>query len=110
MASSSRPGKETRTVRVHSESLGFQWCEALAKRAFPPTYVEATRSLEKAKQPPRGICDILKLSIAGAGPAFLVLGLRVACAALGFGLLLSALSRLTHILYDTLLEQLRVSF
>jgi hypothetical protein len=79
MASSSRPGKETRTVRV--SSLGFQWCEA--KRAFPPTYVEA--SLEKAKQPPpRHLqCDILKLSVAGAGPAFLVLAL--ACAALGFG-------------------------
>ncbi len=100
MASSSRPGKETRTVRVNS--LGSQWREA--KRAFPPTYVEA--SLKKAKQPPCGICDILKLSVAGAGPAFLVLAL--ACAALGFGLLLSALSRLTHILYGTLFEQLRL--
>jgi hypothetical protein len=54
-------------------------------------------SLEKAKQPPSsGICGILKLSVAGAG-VFLVLA--PACAALRFGLLLSAvsaLSRLTH--------------
>ena len=49
----------------------------------------------KGKTTPLGFCDILRLSVAGAR-GFLVLA--HACAALRFGLLLPALSRLTHIL------------
>jgi hypothetical protein len=55
-------------------------------------------SLEKAKQPPFGICSIRSIWL--QVPRFPVLA--PACTAVRFGLLLSTLSRLTHILYADL--------
>ena len=55
-------------------------------------------SLEKAKQPSFGICSIRSIWL--QVPSFPVLA--PACTAVMFGLLLSTLSRLTHILYAVL--------
>ncbi len=69
-----------------------------SKAGFSPD-LESTRmweaSLENAKQPPFGICDIRSILVAGAqfSPCS-----APACAAVRIGLLLSTLSRLTHIL------------
>ncbi len=73
------------------------FCEA--KRAFPPTgdYRMWEASLEMANPPPPPRSASAAFEALGCRcPVFLVLA--PACAALRFGLLLSTLSRLTHIL------------
>ncbi len=89
------------------------WLFFEAKRLFRARLVEYTRmweaNLEKAKRPPRQLrphrhsrnLKILRLPLAQWGLRLQVLGFpcaRPACAALKLGLLLSILSRLTHIL------------
>ena len=70
------------------------------KRAFPPDFENyesnVGKRVWKRQNNPHRHLRHFKLSVAGAG-GFLVLA--PACAALRFGLLLSALSRLNHMLF-----------
>jgi hypothetical protein len=88
-----KPRAELANVTVKND---VKVCRGFCKGSFFPRLGEyRTRNVEKAKQPP---------SASAAFEAFgcrclVFLVLAPACAALRFGLLLSALSRLNHILF-----------